>query len=334
MPHNTSAQVVVRDLQKHYGGIQAARGVSLEVEQGETFGLLGPNGAGKTTTLECIIGLREPDEGYIEVCGVDARRRPRDAKQKIGAVLQTTALQDKITPHEALQLFGSLYRGRIEPGPLLEQFGLTGKADAAFDTLSRGQQQRLGLALAFVNKPELLFLDEPTTGLDPQSRRELHTMIARMKQDGHTVLLTTHYIDEAEQLCDRLAIIDHGRIIAEGTPRELIAHSTAATSIALETVQAIEATWLEQLSGVHDLTCEPTRARFRSTDIARTLAELMELLNARQVELAALHVQKATLEDVFLELTGTSLDNPGEPETDASPSAPSRPPRRGVPTEN
>lgn len=314
LPRHPSSQVVVRDLRKQYGGIQAARDVSLEIRQGETFGLLGPNGAGKTTTLECIIGLREPDGGHIEVCGIDARRRPRDAKQKIGAVLQTTALQDKITPHEALRLFGSLYRDHTEPEPLLEQFGLTGKADAAFDTLSRGQQQRLGLALAFVNKPELLFLDEPTTGLDPQSRRELHALIARMKQDGHTVLLTTHYIDEAEQLCDRLAIIDQGRIIAEGTPRALIGQSRAATSVSLETVQPIDESWLSQLSGLHDLVCEPTRARFRSADLAQTLAELMDLLKARQVEIAALHVQKATLEDVFLELTGTSLGNAGADE--------------------
>ncbi|MGH9158991.1 MAG: ATP-binding cassette domain-containing protein [Vicinamibacteraceae bacterium] len=304
---NGSPRVVVRDLRKHYGGTQAARDVSLEVRQGETFGLLGPNGAGKTTTLECIIGLREPDEGYIEVCGIDARRRPHDAKQKIGAVLQTTALQDKITPHEALRLFGSLYRNRRAPESLLEQFGLVGKAHAPFDTLSRGQQQRLGLALAFVNEPELLFLDEPTAGLDPQSRRDLHTIIARMKQDGHTVLLTTHYIDEAEQLCDRLAIIDRGRIIAEGTPRALIAQSVATTSISLETVQPIDEAWLRQISGVRDLTCEPTHARFRSADVERALAELMELLRARQVEITALHVQKATLEDVFLELTGTSL---------------------------
>ncbi|MPY87745.1 MAG: ATP-binding cassette domain-containing protein [Luteitalea sp.] len=230
-------------------------------------------------------------------------------KQKIGAVLQTTALQDKITPREALRLFGSLYRDSVTPGALLEQFGLTGKADAAFDTLSRGQQQRLGLALAFVNKPELVFLDEPTTGLDPQSRRELHGMIARMKRDGHTVLLTTHYIDEAAHLCDRIAIIDQGRIIVEGTPRELIARSMASPSISLETVQPIDGGWLTALPGVHDVTCEPTSAHFRSADVGRTLAELMHLLEAQQIEIAELHVQKATLEDVFLELTGTRLSD-------------------------
>ena len=198
------------NLKKRYDGVEAARGVSFEIRDGEIFGLIGPNGAGKTTTVECVIGLREPDEGAIEVCGIDARRRPREVKEKIGASLQTTALQDKITPREALALFGAFYRHKAEPAALLERFALLDKADAPFDTLSGGQRQRLALALAFVNKPELVFLDEPTAGLDPQSRRELHGEIAKMKHDGHTVLLTTHYLNEAEALCDRIAIIDRG----------------------------------------------------------------------------------------------------------------------------
>src|SRR6476619_3731179 len=214
-----SAKVSVRDLRKHYDGVEAARGVSFDIEDGEIFGLIGPNGAGKTTTLECVIGLREPDAGSIEVCGIDARQRPLDVKQRIGAALQTTSLQDKITPREALALFASFYREHAPAAELLDRFGLTSKADAHFDTLSGGQRQRLALALAFVNRPELVFLDEPTTGLDPASRRELHGSIMRMKQDGHTVLFTTHYLDEAEQLCDHVAIIDHGRIVATGTPR-------------------------------------------------------------------------------------------------------------------
>src|ERR1700682_3553038 len=219
------AKVIVRDLRKQYGGVQAASGVSFEVQDGEIFGLLGPNGAGKTTTIECVVGLREPDEGYIEVCGMDARLHPVEVKQKIGAALQTTALQDKITPREALRVFGGFYRQKTEPQQLLDRFALAGKGDAPFDTLSGGQRQRLALALAFVNNPELIFLDEPTTGLDPQSRRDLHAEIARMKREGHTVLLTTHQIDEAERLCDRIAIMDQGRIVAMGTPRDLIAQS-------------------------------------------------------------------------------------------------------------
>jgi ABC-2 type transport system ATP-binding protein len=301
------AKVVVDDLRKRYGKVEAARGVSFEIQEGEIFGLLGPNGAGKTTTVECVIGLRDADAGHIEVCGIDARQRPREMKEKIGAALQTTALQDKITPREALDLFGSFYRERRQPQELLDHFALSDKADAAFDTLSSGQRQRLALALAFVNRPELVFLDEPTSGLDPQSRRELHTQIAQMKHDGHTVLLTTHYIDEAERLCDRIAIIDQGRVIAQGAPEELIGGSRAMPSISLETTQPLPRESLAHLPGVVDLTCERTKVRFRTATVTDTLAALLKHLDAERVEVAELHVQKATLENVFLELTGTSL---------------------------
>ena len=167
------AKVIIRDLRKSYGGVEAVAGVSFEIQDGEIFGMLGPNGAGKTSTLECVIGLREPDSGTIEVCGIDARQHPQEVKQRIGAALQTTSLQDKITGREALALFGSFYRRSVPPADLLKRFSLEEKADAPFDTLSGGQKQRLALALAFVNQPELVFLDEPTTGLDPQSRREI-----------------------------------------------------------------------------------------------------------------------------------------------------------------
>ena len=300
-------KVSVRDLRKRYGGVEAVRGVSFEINDGEILGLLGPNGAGKTTTLECVIGLREPDGGEIEVCGIDARRRPRDVKQKIGATLQTTALHDKITAREALALFGSFYRNKAEPAELLERFALTDKADATFDTLSGGQQQRLALALAFVNRPELIFLDEPTAGLDPQSRRELHGEITRARREGYTLLLTTHYIDEAEQLCDRVAVIDHGRIIATGSPQELMARSTAAQSVSFVTDRPLDRNRLAALRGVQDLICEGTKVRFKTDSVSRTVAELMTLLDAERIELGELHVRKASLEDVFLELTGTNL---------------------------
>jgi ABC-2 type transport system ATP-binding protein len=304
------AKVRVRNLRKKYGDVDAACGVSFEIESGEIFGLIGPNGAGKTTTLECVIGLREPDDGSIEVCGIDARRRPRAMKEKIGAALQTTALQDKITPREALALFGAFYRTRAEPQRLLERFALAETADRAFDTLSGGQRQRLALALAFVNNPELVFLDEPTAGLDPQSRRELHGEIAQMKADGHTVLLTTHFIDEAERLCDRLAIIDRGHIVAMGTPRELIAQSNQTPSVLLWTMQPLEPEWLEDLQGVEDLSCDGTVARFRTPTVNATLSALLQRLDAHGVQVAELRVQKATLEDVFLELTGPMAGPP------------------------
>jgi ABC-2 type transport system ATP-binding protein len=300
-------KVIVHDLHKHYGDVHAARGVSFEIEDGEIFGLLGPNGSGKTTTLECIIGLREPDTGAIEVCGMDARRRPQDVKQKIGAALQTTSLQDKITPREALTLFGSFYRTRAGAGEMLERFALGPKADEPFDTLSGGQRQRLALALAFVNKPELVFLDEPTTGLDPQSRRELHAEIARMKQDGHTVLLTTHYIEEAEHLCDRIAVIDHGQIVATGAPHELVARSTAMQSVSLTTVPALDRADLSGVEGVEELVFEGNRARFTTAVVPRTVAGVMSLVEARGVVISDLVVRRATLEDVFIELTGAQL---------------------------
>jgi ABC-2 type transport system ATP-binding protein len=300
-------KVSVQDLRKRYGAIEAARGVSFDVAEGEIFGLIGPNGAGKTTALECVIGLREPDGGEIEVCGIDARRHPRDVKQKIGAALQTTALQDKITPREALALFGALYRRSASPRDLLERFALGDKADVSFDSLSGGQRQRLALALAFVNNPELVFLDEPTAGLDPQARRELHAEIARMKRDGHTVLLTTHYIDEAEQLCDRIAIIDDGRIVATGTPHALVAGSKATPSVSLTVDRPVDSGLLAGVPGLEAVECNGVGIRLRASNVTRAIADVMTRLDAHGVGLVDLQVRKATLEDVFLELTGTRL---------------------------
>lgn len=310
------AHVVVRDLRKSYAGVEAVRGVSFTIEPGEIFGLLGPNGAGKTTTVECLVGLREPDAGQLEICGLDARRQPREVKQKIGVALQSTSLQDKITPREALRLFGSFYRERVAAEELLEKFSLTEKADARVETLSGGQRQRLALALAFVNRPQLVFLDEPTTGLDPQSRRELHAAIARMKQDGYTVLFTTHYLDEAEDLCDRVAIIDQGRIVASGTPRELIAQSRGLQSVALVTSRAIEPAQLSALPGVSELAVDSgggadAAVRFQTRDATATLGALTRLMQEARVEVLELHVRKASLEDVFLGLTRSENEADG-----------------------
>jgi ABC-2 type transport system ATP-binding protein len=312
-------KVVVRDLWKRYGPVDAARGVSFEIQEGETFGLLGPNGAGKTTTVECVVGLREPDAGEVAICGIDARRHPQAAKARIGAALQTTALQDKITPREALALFGAFYPRHAAPDTLLERFSLREKADAAFDTLSGGQRQRLALALAFVSLPDLVFLDEPTSGLDPQSRRELRGEIASMKREGHTVLLTTHDMDEAQTLCDRVAIIDRGRIIATGTPEQLIAQSAASTAVSFTTVGPVAAALLTAVPGLEDVQQQAEFVRFRTASLARTLADLMSRLAAANVEITELHVQKGTLEDVFLELTGD--EGPTPQSSDGGPGA-------------
>ncbi len=298
------AQVVVRDLRKRYGKTEALRSVSLDIEAGGIFGLLGPNGAGKSTLVECLIGLREPDGGSIEICGIDARRNPRGVREKIGAALQTTALQDLITPREALTLFGSFYRQRTTADVLLKRFALTAKADAPFNSLSGGQRQRLALALAFVNQPELVLLDEPTAGLDPQSRQELHEEIVQMKRDGHTVLITTHQLDEAEQLCDRVAIIDRGQIIASGSPRELIAGQESVQTVDFETNRPLDPAELASLPGVQDLVCDGARGQFRTAQATRTIAALTALLSGRGIELVDLHVHRGTLEELFLRLTG------------------------------
>jgi ABC-2 type transport system ATP-binding protein len=297
------AKVLVRNLRKRYGAVEAARGVRFEVQDGEIFGLIGPNGAGKTTTLECILGLREPDAGQIEVCGIDARRHPFDVKERIGASLQTTSLQDRITPREALQLFGAFYRQRAEPQALLDRFSLSSMADVAVDSLSGGQRQRLALALAFVNNPDLVVLDEPTAGLDPHSRHELHGEILRMKAEGHTVLLSTHYLDEAETLCDRIAIIDRGLVVATGTPAELVARSSATQSVVCVTTPPLDQAIISALPGVGGLKPDGPGWRFHTTTPTQTLGALSAAIDAAHATLTELHVQKATLEEVFLELT-------------------------------
>ena len=269
-------KVSVRDLKKRYGSVEAARGVSFEIRDGEIFGLIGPNGAGKTTTVECVIGLREPDEGAIEVCGIDARRRPREVKEKIGAALQTTALQDKITPREALALFGAFYQRKAEPAALLDRFALLQKADAPFEALSGGQRQRLALALAFVNNPELVFLDEPTAGLDPQSRRELHGEIAQ-DEARRAYRAPHHALPER----GRGALRSHRH--HRSRPHRRHRHATRARREVERgavrvpgTVQPLERGWLEKIPGVEGLSCEDTSARFRSPSVRVTVAEVMK----------------------------------------------------------
>jgi ABC-2 type transport system ATP-binding protein len=216
-------EVVVSDLAKNYGSIVALAGVSFSVGAGEIFGILGRNGAGKTTCIECVIGLRRADRGVIHIHGIDATANPRKIKELIGVQLQATALQEKITPREALKLFASFYPRSDFVESLIERFFLMDKADSHFDTLSGGQRQRLALALAVVHQPNIVFLDEPTAGLDVQSRRQLHEIIRQMRKDGRTIVMTTHNIEEAAQLCDRIAVIHCGKIVACGSPESLMA---------------------------------------------------------------------------------------------------------------
>jgi ABC-2 type transport system ATP-binding protein len=299
--------VSVRDLVKRYGEARAVDGVTFDVKPGEIFGLLGPNGAGKTSTIECILGLRHADAGTISIAGADAQADPKRVKQIVGAQLQTTALQEKITPREALAFFGSFYANPIKPDELLARFALTEKADAPFDSLSGGQRQRLALALAFVNDPAVVVLDEPTAGLDPQVRRELHGEIRRIRQMGRSVLLTTHYIEEAEQLCDRVAIIDRGRIVAMGAPAELVAASKSPALVILRT-GLFDTTELKSLPGVVNVEPRDGTWRIGTTDATRTVTELLRAHESRHQELAFLEVRRPSLEDVFLELTGTNIE--------------------------
>jgi ABC-2 type transport system ATP-binding protein len=303
---SSTPAIAIRHLRKRYGQIEAVAGVSFEVLRGEIFGVMGPNGAGKTTTVECLLGLTEPDTGAIEIAGIDRRAEPDAVKRKVGAALQATALQDALTPREAVALFAALYGMDARPGALLDRFGLADKADAAYGTLSGGQQQRLALALAFVNDPEVVVLDEPTAGLDPQSRRQLHREIRSIRESGCTVLLTTHYAEEAAAICDRVAIIDRGRVVAVGAPDDLVEASHALPAISLTSAREIDGALLEALEGVRDLAVDGNRARFRTTRLARTLADLGRLIEEGHLTPASLHVEKATLEDVFFELTGAA----------------------------
>ena len=301
------AAVVVRDLVKRYGGVAAVAGVGFEASGGEIFGLLGPNGAGKTSTLECVVGLRRPDAGSVHVCGIDAAEQPAEVKQRIGVQLQATALQDKITPREALRLFASFYRRAAAVETLIGRFSLAEKADAPFDTLSGGQRQRLALALAFVNEPDVLFLDEPTTGLDPQSRRDLHDAIRQIRGEGRAVVLTTHYIEEAHALCDRVAIIDHGTIVATGSPEDLIARSRAVPGVTFRAARPLEEDWVRELAAVESVERAGEGWRLRTPNVSRSISDLVRRLEAEGNELTDLQVRKPSLEDVFIELTGRAL---------------------------
>lgn len=297
----------VLGLRKQYPDVLAVDGLDLEVPRGEVFGLLGPNGAGKTTTLEMIEGLTPADSGTIEVLGMDWRKHGRDIRARIGVQLQSTSLFNKIKPREALELYGSYYPRRRPVQQLLDLVQLNEKAEAYHITLSGGQQQRLAIALALVNDPELVFLDEPTTGLDPQARRSLWDVVRRMKAEGRTVILTTHYMEEAEALCDRLAIMDHGRILTSGTPGELIQQLELPSVVELtfEGEAPEPTTFATQLGRVVEKRGEaweiPTR------DPKRVLPAVLELAEAQQVAFQQVHVRRATLEDVFLHRTGRSL---------------------------
>jgi ABC-2 type transport system ATP-binding protein len=290
--------------------VEAVRGVDLEVGVGECFGLLGPNGAGKTTTLEILEGLLDPTGGEVEVLGGRWDRNERDLRERIGISLQETRLSDKLNVRETVTLFRSFYKTGIPPDEAIATVSLQEKARAFVDKLSGGQKQRLAIACALVGDPDLLFLDEPTTGLDPQSRRQLWDVVRGFKARGKTVMLTTHYMDEAEKLCDRVAVIDHGKVIALGTPNELILQLGGEHVIDFTLDGPADVT-PEVLQGVKSVTAARAAAdagfSLTVNDPPAALPALMDLLRARGARLAGLTTRHATLEDVFVNLTGRQL---------------------------
>ena len=297
----------VENLVKRYGDVEAVRGVSFNVEEGEVFGLLGPNGAGKTSTVEILEGLRTPDSGRVSVCGLDPQKNPQELKHEIGAALQATSLPDKLRVIEALRLFASFYRRHRSPEELLKRFGLEEKRNTFYSQLSGGQKQRLALAMALVNDPKVLFFDEPTAGLDPQVRREIYDIIEELRREKKTIVMTTHYIEEAERLCDRVAIVDHGTVIALGTPRELKERSGDKTRLEVRLARPEPQEILKNLEGVSECRILGESYILQCQRPPQAIVSLVKYLESTGNELVSLEIATPSLEDVFIELTGRRL---------------------------
>jgi ABC-2 type transport system ATP-binding protein len=313
MSENTAGAVSValaircRGLKKHFGDVRAVDGLDLEIRPGECFGLLGPNGAGKTTTIEILEGLTRPDAGDVEILGRRWGEHERELRARLGVSLQETRFSEKLTVFEMLDLFRSLYpRGR-DPERLLEDLSLEEKRDARIGKLSGGQRQRLAVACALAGDPEILFLDEPTTGLDPQSRLQLWEKFEGFRAAGRTVLLTTHYMEEAERLCDRVAVVDHGKIIAQGTPAELIAGLHAPHIVEFASDPSLSAEDLKALPGVKDCRRRDDRWFVGVASLVEAVPALLARLDRGGAKLLTLSTHRATLEDVFISLTGREL---------------------------
>lgn len=299
----------VTDLHKSYGDFEAVRGLSFTVEPGEVFGLLGPNGAGKTTTIEILEGIRTRTSGEVRVLGFDPNVDVQELKQNIGVALQSTNLPEKMKVIEAVELFKSFYHRTVDSNQLLDRLQLTEKRESFYGTLSGGQKQRVAIALALINDPQLVFFDEPTTGLDPQIRLEIHSLIQQLKDSRRTILLTTHYIEEAERLCDRVAIVDQGKVIAIGTPREIQEKTLNTSRIDIRTCIPIPSVDPPPSLSEDRLIFSDDRLSLtaHSAKPARSVVELVKWIDALGLSLEDIHLKRPTLEDVFIELTGKTL---------------------------
>jgi len=308
MPNESSTTAVrCRGLVKRYADVVAVNGLDLEVVRGECFGLLGPNGAGKTTTIEILEGLTEPDAGEVEILGTTWAREGDGLRERLGISLQETQLTEKLTVGETIRLFRSFYQRGRDPEQVLSQLSLDEKRTARVGKLSGGQKQRLAVACALVGDPEILFLDEPTTGLDPQSRLQLWQQVVDFRAGGGTVLLTTHYMDEAERLCDRVAIVDRGKVIALGTPPELISTLHAANVIEFASEPELDEVDLRALPGVNEAYKKGPNWALPVANLAETVPLLLALIERSGARLAHLTTHRATLEDVFVAHTGRAL---------------------------
>ena len=301
--------VAVAGLRKRYGSFEAVRGIDFTIEPGEVFGLLGPNGAGKTTTVEILEGLRPRNGGEVAVLGFDPGRQSRELKDRIGVCLQATNLPERVSVREAMRLFASLYSRTVDADALLKRLMLWEKRDAWYGTLSGGQKQRLALALALVNDPQMLFLDEPSAGLDPQARLEIHELVQQLRSEQRTILLTTHYIEEADKLCDRVAIIDEGRIVAMGTPDEIRSRTVGQARVEVRCEAPLPAgdppRWPD--ADAAQVSADRKTIVVSTKKPARTLVDLVRWIDQIGVELADVQLRRPSLEDVFIELTGKSL---------------------------
>jgi ABC-2 type transport system ATP-binding protein len=297
----------VRGLTKRYGTVEAVAGIDFDVAKGEIFGLLGPNGAGKTTTVEILEGLRKPDGGEVSVLGVDVTRSADQLKPRIGVSLQTAALYPKLTVTELIDLFRSFYPRSRSTEELIDALELGERRAARSEVLSGGQRQRLAVALSLVNDPELVFLDEPTTGLDPAARRSLWDIVRGFRAQGRSVLLTTHYMEEAEILCDRIAIMDHGRILEMGTVEELVSKHYQERTVRFDHLDGLTRDELAGLPEVTSVKDDDNEVLVYTRDPGKTIGALLDLADSRGLEPQNLGIRRATLEDVFLDLTGRAL---------------------------
>lgn len=299
--------VDVKGVKKRYGSFTAVKGVSFQVKRGEIFGLLGPNGAGKTTTIEMLVGLRKPDEGTATLSGYDVIKEVNKVKEVIGVQLQSTSLFELLKVEEILHLYGSFYPTHVDINGLVEDMLLTEKRNDRIKGLSGGQKQRLAIALALIHDPDIVFLDEPTTGLDPQARRTLWDIVLRLKDRGKTIILSTHYMDEAHVLCDRIGIMDQGELIALDTPMNLVKKLQSTSSVEFHLSNPPERDWFLKMEGVEEVSIKDNFVQLYTDDVQVTLTSLIHASAEHQFKIEDLQTRSATLEDVFIHMTGRSI---------------------------